>query len=95
MCYQTGFGTLVAIIGFVFLLIEVSPMPRSRAQCNIHLRQSAKMPNPWSLAPQQKGTVGRRKCLRDGARRQREVPNNPRYQASIGESLAQERFSWP
>jgi hypothetical protein len=32
------------------------------------------MPNASSLAPQQKGTVGRGKCLRDGTRRQREVP---------------------
>jgi hypothetical protein len=30
-----------------------------------------------SLAPEQKGTVGRRKCLRDGTRRQREVPDDP------------------
>ena len=29
------------------------------------------------MVPEQKGTVGRRKCLRDGTRPQREVPDDP------------------
>jgi hypothetical protein len=65
MCNQTGFGTLVAIIGFVFFIDPGVAYARSRAQDNIHLRQPVKMPTPSSLAPQQKGTVGRGKCLRD------------------------------
>ena len=34
----------------------------------MRLNASAKIPNPLSLAPQKKGTVGRPKCLRDGIR---------------------------
>lgn len=39
-------------------------------ECDIHLRQSAK-------TPQQKGTVGGGRCLRDCTRGQREVPDDP------------------
>jgi hypothetical protein len=95
MCNQTGFGTLVAIIGFVFFIDPGVAYARSRAQDNIHLRQPVKMPTPSSLAPQQKGTVGRGKCLRDVLGVSARFRMTPRYQASIGESLAQERFSWP
>jgi hypothetical protein len=94
MCNQTGFGTLVAIIGFVFFIDPGVAYARSRAQNNIHVRQPVEMPNPWSLALRQKGTVGRGKCLRDGTRRQREVPKDPAI-SGIVESLTQERFSWP
>ena len=43
---------------------------------------------PLSLAPQQEGTVSKPKCLQDGARRQHEVPDDPRYQTRIGQGAA-------
>jgi hypothetical protein len=47
---------------------------------------SAKIPNPLSLAPEKKGTVGRPKCLEEGTRRQHEVPDDPHgYRARIGQ----------
>ena len=53
----------------------------------MRLNASAKIPNPLSLAPQKKGTVGRPKCLRDGIRRQHEVSDDPR---DIKQGLARE-----
>jgi hypothetical protein len=47
---------------------------------------SAKILNPLSLVPQMKGTVGRPKCLRDGIRRQHEVPGD----RDIKQGLARE-----
>jgi hypothetical protein len=52
----------------------------------MRLNASAKIPNPLSLAPQKKGTVGRPKCLRDGIRRQHEVPGD----RDIKQGLARE-----
>src|SRR5215472_8381732 len=42
-------------------------------------------PTPCRWHPNRRGTVDRPKCLRDGTRRQHEVPDAPRYQARIGQ----------
>jgi hypothetical protein len=46
-----------------------------------------------ALAPEQKGTVGRRNCITEVLGVSARFRMNPSYRASIGESLAQERFS--
>jgi hypothetical protein len=45
-----------------------------------------------ALAPEQKGTAGRRNCLREVLGVSARFLMNPSYRASIGERLAKERF---